>query len=141
MTAGRSSSVSSVTIGKGYLEAELLFLSRRERVHIRAAGRPMVAECLFDQGVDVGVGMHRVVMEERELFDAGLFGQRQGFFIRRMSEPRVGLVLLGAVLRVVDQQVRITTPVGEVFQGAVAAVGEQRDLVVGGKREAGVPLV
>src|SRR5207248_7645422 len=85
--------------------------------------------------------MQRVMMEKRQLLDSCLLGQRQRLLICRMTEAGMALVLLGAVLRVVDQEVRVATPVGQVLQRSVGAVGEQRDLVVGRKCEARGALI
>src|SRR5437660_10592297 len=85
--------------------------------------------------------MQRVMMEKRQLLDSCLLGQRQRLLICRMTEAGMAAVLLGAVLRVVDQQVRVTTPVGQVLQRSVGAAGEQRDLVVGRTCEARGALI
>ena len=58
-----------------------------------------------------------------------------------MAETRVGLVLVGRVLGVVHQEIGVAAPVGEVLQRPVGSVGEQRDLVVGRKRETRGALV
>src|SRR5207249_9636880 len=97
---------SSVTTGKDQrLKRELLLLGGRERVHVRAARRAVIAQRLLDQGVDVGVRVERVVVEERELLHPRLLGEGQRLLVRRVPEPRVRLVLLLAVLRVVDEKV------------------------------------
>ena len=58
------------------LEDDLLVLGRREGQHLRAPRLAVIAQRLFDQGVDVGVGVQRVVVEKGELLHVGLLGER-----------------------------------------------------------------
>ena len=85
--------------------------------------------------------MQRVVVEECKLFDPGLLRERERLPVRRVTEAGMCLVLLRAVLRVMHQQVGVPAPVGELFQRPIGAVGEERDLIVGGKRETRRSLV
>src|SRR2546426_5571263 len=96
----------------------------------------MVAKRLLDERVDVAVRVNGVVVKERKLLDARLLGERESLLVRRMSESRVGLVLLGAVLGVVDEEVRVLAPVRHVLQRPVLVVGEQGNLVVRRERKA-----
>src|SRR5439155_24503108 len=85
--------------------------------------------------------MERIVVEKSELLDAGLLRQRQRLLIRGVAETGMRLVLLRRVLRVVHEQVGVAAPVREILHRSVGAVGEQRDLVVGRKRETRGALV
>src|SRR5438045_9479618 len=128
ITAGRSCSVSSGTTGKGYLQREFLFLGGGKRVHVGSACGTMVAQGLLDQRVDVGIGMHRVMMEESELLDPRLLRERQRLFEGRMAKAGLCRVLLGGGLRVVNQQDRIAAPVGDVLQLTVLVIGDKGHL-------------
>src|SRR5207248_6530085 len=103
----------------------LLLFGGGERVHLGAPRGSVVAKRLLDQTVHVRVRMHWVVVEERQLLHTRLLRQRQGLLVRRVPETGVRLVLVGAVLRVMHEQVRVAAPVGEAFQRSIGTVGEQ----------------
>src|SRR3977135_2132660 len=113
-----------------YLERQLLVLGGWERFDVPAPRVAVIAESLLDESVDVCVGVHRIVVEEGELLDAGLLSQRQRLLVGRVAEPGVSLVFLTAVLGVVDEQVRVPAPGGHVLQRAVLVVRKERDLVI-----------
>jgi hypothetical protein len=81
-----------------------------------------ILRCVFHDGIDAGVGMVGIVMEEDELLGAAFHGDADGFAPMAVSPAAAGrFILFGKILRIVDKYVGAFSELAHVLVKQVVA--------------------